>query len=652
MDVRLGLEAYKFLKEEFNTLEKQPSGAQPSIIPIQPGAALNDPVILGILQHPLVSAKLSQKLAENPPRDNASLQQVIQDAFTEINNLGVGVIQQAQIDTIKTAFGALPLDYSDTSLLSDALVDTFTTQPTAEAPPMPDDTIRNALVQDVDPAQKRIKEQIAAAILQNALDNDRVGKVIAERKREIQMKATGIRKLPNGTPATCLPLKPTGHDINAVTTTLLDLKDKSGVHGSAIPIASVFTTSTGAWNDALENYMRTFVKAKVISEWAFWQKLSRAQPATRDCVPDDLAGIVDWRALERGPAQRRSTRRAPRRSQRKSRKQRGGAKQKRRVQRGGANFHTITIDTIPKSERSYQLVLTTKGVAMNPADVRNPNPSSTSKSLTDLFMNVILKENTSTSAGSSVASRFRPLGASDVGTYDKLTSIYETIMNVQEGPSLAAYRAFSLLSNLETGGRTPRAYTYVCKDQMVGRRASNEVQYATLESLYLDIQETEKPNHEQPGRTNLQSALGEFVTKAYYTAVPGSTPQTFGDLTISSVLTADQTRDLCGVQGVTGTAANVDVLRKAHAELRKLYDIHINWVRTFVMTHFMIVRGTDKQLVINPKLAFPSKNGKITTIQKELERLIDAEVRTKIAIYYLNVERVYADAVRRLTSPY
>jgi hypothetical protein len=287
---------------------------------------------------------------------------------------------------------------------------------------------------------------------------------------------------------------------------------------------------------------------------------------------------------------------------------------------------------------------------MNPADVKNPNPSSTSSSLTDLFMRVILKENTGSSAGTSVAGRFRPLDATDVGTYDKLTSMYDALMTIQEGPSLAAYRAFSLLSNLETGSRSPRAYTYVCKDKMAGRKASDEVQYATLESLFLDIQDTEKPDYELKGKTALQAVLQNFVANARYTR-PSPTAQTFSDLMIPKIMTPEQTRDLCAAQGVTGSVANVEVLKKAHRDLRKLYDAHIDWVRTFVTKNFMIIRASDKQLVINPRLAFPSNNGKITTIQKELENIIEL-VRAKIANYYTNVETVYARALLSMGPPY
>ena len=125
----------------------------------------------------------------------------------------------------------------------------------------------------------------------------------------------------------------------------------------------------------------------------------------------------------------------------------------------------------------------------NPADIGSTNPTSTTRSLTQVFMDTILKENTSASAGTSAASRFRPLDASDVGTFDKLMNMYDAIIQIQEGPSLGAYRAFSLLSALEPSAKSNRAYTYVCKDKMVGRKANNEVQYATLESLYLDLQE-------------------------------------------------------------------------------------------------------------------------------------------------------------------
>jgi hypothetical protein len=298
------------------------------------------------------------------------------------------------------------------------------------------------------------------------------------------------------------------------------------------------------------------------------------------------------------------------------------------------------------------LVLTTKGVAMNPADIQNPTPTSTSNSLTNLFMNVILKENGGASAGSSTASRFRPLDAGDVTTYDKLTSMYDALMQIQEGPSLAAYRAFSLLSAVDTGTRGSRGYTYVCKDKMVGRKASNEVQYATLESLYLDIQETEKPDREAASKTDLTTVVNSLITNARYTTTPGSTPQTLSDVTIPKLLTDDQITTLCGAQGVVVTPANVIALKKAHQSLRMLYDQHIDWVRTFVTKNFMVIRSSDKQLVLNPRLAFPiNSKGKITTIQKQLESLTEL-VRAKIANYYIKVETVYATTLQSVTSPY
>jgi hypothetical protein len=66
----------------------------------------------------------------------------------------------------------------------------------------------------------------------------------------------------------------------------------------------------------------------------------------------------------------------------------------------------------------------------------------------------------------------------------------------------------------------------------------------------------------------------------------------------------------------------------------------------------MIIRPSDKQLVLNPTLAFPkTAKGDITTIQKQLEILAE-KVRMRIAKYYRDVETVYASALQGLTSPY
>jgi hypothetical protein len=654
--------AYKFLKNTFKKLEEttivRPA---PVNLPNNSPFRVANTVVGQQMQNPLFLATLSQELTDTPPRGPEDFETIVEKACDKFDAVsGAPPVPDATRSDLTAAFQAIPLSYTAdpqrSSDIADQLVDTFATQIPATAPPTQDytdDRLRALLDVDTDILDMRTNEAIA--VMEEAYR--RLGTVIAERKRTIQMKRGGLRRLPDGTSAACLPFAPSGHDINAVTTALLDARDRvSNPMNRGFSAQAIFETQDGGWNKELEDYMRSFIKARVIREWPLWQKPMTNQPATSNCQENDVvnsyAGVTDFTTLQLAPALRRNsrrTRRAPRRSQRKSRKQRGGAKQKRRVQRGGANFFTITIDTIPKSERSYQLVLTTKGLAMNPADVKNPNPSSTSNSLTDLFMRVILKENTSASAGTSVASRFRPLDASDVGTYDKLMNMYDTMMQIQEGPSLGAYRAFSLLSALEPSAKSNRAYTYVCKDKMAGRKATNEVQYATLESLYLDLQDSEKPDRDALARAELKAEVDKFVADATYT---GTSPTTFSDLTISNVLTQDQLSTFCGAQGVAVSPTNVVILRKGHQKLRALYDAHIDWVRDFVMKHFMIIRPSDKQLVLNPTLAFPkTAKGDITTIQKQLEILAE-KVRTRIAKYYRDVETVYASALQGLTSPY
>lgn len=639
-DMKLKKDAWKFLKVAFNKLENVPSKETPMNLPLDPASDLvSNPTVVAQIENPLFQATLSQELANEPPKNATELKQRIQDTLTSL-----GGVSQADIDQVKNAFAQLPLDYRNPSAITEALVDTFASQvaDTAVLQPFNEDTLIPLIHAD-SPDEEQLKLIKASTMMNYALDNNRVGELIAARKRNILMKRFGkIKTLPNGAPATCLPLKPSGHDINSVTTALLDIKDTRGVQGG--DLSDVFETTDGDWNTELEKYMRSVVKAKVIVEWPHWEKANPNFAATRTC------NLTDLTAIDLGALPRRSAR--TRRGRRVQRRRRSTRRVQRRPQRGGdiqtpSDYYILTIDTFPKSERSYQVVLTTQGVAMNPADIRNPNPTSTSKSLTDLFMKVILAE--SVSAGSTVASKFRPLDASDVGTYGKLMNIYETVMNVQEGPSLGAYRAFSLLSAVESGLKSSRAYTYVCKDKMAGRRAGNEVQYSTLESLYLDVQETEKPDREQKGKDKLREVVNE-LTNTRYTSAPGSTPTTLNDISIPSLIT-DPMQPLCDAQGVVLHSANVAALKKGHQTLRRLYDSHLSAVYSFIMKEFITIRASDKMILLNQKLAFPTNGEKITTIQKKLEDLVE-KARSMISSYYIKVEKEYTATLAGLTAPY
>jgi hypothetical protein len=325
-------------------------------------------------------------------------------------------------------------------------------------------------------------------------------------------------------------------------------------------------------------------------------------------------------------------------------------------QRGGAtSFFTLRIETVPRSARSYTVILSSEGGYLHPAEFSTPGTPMQTKNFTDLFLNTIL----SGSAGQTAqaATLFRPLSIEKDTTFGNLMNMYNSIMTVPQGPSLAAYRAYSLLSLRDPAVDRKIGYTYICQDPLKNKVAGNEVQFATLESLYLDIPDTERSVFEGEATSELSTVLSKFQADASYKVQrAGSSPVTFIDLQIPDVVPTTFATFCNKDKGVitspikSDKPTRIDILKQGHVALRKEYDQHIRWVNNFVKTRLMIIRAADKKIVLHSSLAFPKDSrGNFVTIQKKLEERVQ-EARKQIAEHYKRVETIYRSTILSMAS--
>ena len=259
-----------------------------------------------------------------------------------------------------------------------------------------------------------------------------------------------------------------------------------------------------------------------------------------------------------------------------------------------------------------------------------------------------------TTAKSASESTMDPLTVTDAKTSEKLQVLFNQITSMQQGPSLAAYRAFLLASAknkepTERGESITSISTTFCKDPLTTKPKITETPgYATLQSLYSDGNEFESEQRRQMGAmewakdsTDKNLVARSFQEDTGYTLI-GGTPSTLRDYKFTPILTE-------------GTACNiitkvdgVKLLVETHQRLRKRYDAHLNWVYWFlskIVTIDLLAEDSSFTLSFNKRFMSPEKPG--VTVQQELERYISA-ARRQLLKHYADVERIYTGTIRTI----
>lgn len=217
-----------------------------------------------------------------------------------------------------------------------------------------------------------------------------------------------------------------------------------------------------------------------------------------------------------------------------------------------------------------------------------------------------------------------------------------------EGTAPAPYRAFLLASRSEGGPITHM----LCSDAWRGQWATSVMTYSLFQTLY---------NTTEDGQMSPDTAVEcEKMAKAFVDSgamisrpEPGKEAKGFHNLRFTplpEVLTATicaQTKSI-NPTSLERTPGDIAILRKAHNDIRLAYEAYIDKLIPFTMSIVKVVRaikeGVQQEVTFRLDPAFFTTEG---TSLDFLERKI-TEARLLIGAHLLQVEKIYADAVRSL----
>jgi hypothetical protein len=318
-----------------------------------------------------------------------------------------------------------------------------------------------------------------------------------------------------------------------------------------------------------------------------------------------------------------------------------GRRSSRRRQRGGAGFPAYDISLkSPLGGFDEYLRLSLDG---NVSPPRVSGASTVAERPPEPFDAVVKRMSEAVRKGSSTAtqSTMDPLLVKGETTWEKLQVAYSALSATQQGPSLAAYRAFLLAS-----AKSNEFGTTFCKDDLVGKPLTDTVGYAMLQSLYFDGYEYGSAEEQARGKTAWTNDLIDiegksFTVRTSYTS--NGSPGKFDDFKFTEVIPASHE----GCKPITNLEDKA-VLLSAHRDLRALYDKHVQWVYGFLV-RFVYSSNMEGRDVVRFNRDFMSPNNPKRTVQDNIELYIGA-ARKRLLTFYARTESIYNGAIGQLRA--
>ena len=333
-----------------------------------------------------------------------------------------------------------------------------------------------------------------------------------------------------------------------------------------------------------------------------------------------------------------------------------------RKQRGGASLLGDDADTVPSfactidsmpSRNPTQFLLSVDGQGWPPikaVGARTPT-------LIEDVVNNWKYDNTAV-AGVGQSLPMNPLRVEDDKTWERLQEIFNQITRSKAGPSLASYRAYLLAKSKSVakdvdGKPSVAVETDFCNDKLPSSQTIVHTPgYATLQSLHLDGYEYDSKSRQLLDYNELPELLAltpnadilaplyvqhgqSFVTPLPFDPPPPTFLQDFKFK--RETFGANQCESVKGDKAAR--------LLSAYAELRDMYDKHLNWVYWLLKKLVVVdLRTTENDVKIQFTPYLMANPAKLSA-SRMMESVIRAARKTIMA-HYLRVEQVYDRALR------
>jgi len=215
-----------------------------------------------------------------------------------------------------------------------------------------------------------------------------------------------------------------------------------------------------------------------------------------------------------------------------------------------------------------------------------------------------------------------------------------------DGTSPAFYRAFLLGSEMD-----PRKFrTLLCSDIWEGKRLTDIVCYSLLQSLYHDLDDGKMSSTAIKDSTD---AVGKFLKENIVSPIEVSSTSTPSGLDSVQFAVAQGASEFCKKTPSATHVHDVDsleqqkILKSAYDNLRKLYDTHMETVIRLLENVFRLENigyRQDPHIVLNDVFLKHPQGAQVA-----LDEII-AKGRGILSEHYLQVERVYREAVQKLAK--
>ena len=250
---------------------------------------------------------------------------------------------------------------------------------------------------------------------------------------------------------------------------------------------------------------------------------------------------------------------------------------------------------------------------------------------------------------------FAPIRLANTEGYENLKRMEKAIAESVEGTSPAQYRAYLLAARIDpaSAGAPAILHNMFCRDLWENRKTTDTVSYTLLQTMYNDRQDgsPESATRDEM-RSTVQGAVGE---KVFLDAAPtGAVAQQYDQIRFAA--RPAQLDPYCkkiqvspGVQDTgertTRNPDDIKILLEAHKQLRDLYDAHLQSVWDILKKIVIPKRGEygqAPQFLLTPEFETDERGALVF-----LEEIIK-DARQKIAKHYIDVEKVYYNALNKL----
>jgi hypothetical protein len=348
-----------------------------------------------------------------------------------------------------------------------------------------------------------------------------------------------------------------------------------------------------------------------------------------------------------------------RRNTRKGRKVRRATRRYRKQRGGGTVFaFQVTIDSYPsRNPTTFLLSIDGSGWPRQEtwaATTPTPTP------IDDVIQSWKYDKATDTQGTSTLT--MNPLRVEDEKTWERLQEIFNSITTNKEGPSLAAYRAYLLVTSKTVekdskGAPKNVVTTSICNDNLYrSKTIVHTPGYATVQSLYLDGYEygtAQRQQAEYETLPDILTANKAILEPLYSQHTSAYARPKLADGEMSKKVLQDyafkQVFEPKSVHcdPVSGDKANV--LLTAYKELRDKYDRHLNYVYWLLSKLVKITLRTPENELKIQFLPFLMTNPNKQSAVQMMENVIRAARKT-ILSHYLQVEQIYNTALKALQA--